>query len=319
MNELMHMRATLLRAPEKGRLVSWRANTADLDRHGTIIKPSGAKTDHFLRNPIFAWAHDAYGGLFSKPDPANIIGRVTEIRAGEHALDVDVEFAPEEVNPRAEMLFRMVKAEFLNAVSIGWRPLKWHEEDRDGRIIRVFDEWELLEISLVPIPSNPHALVLARAMAAALPDVAPSASGTAASGTGTVGSVAAVRIDSPPTPWGRYRLIVDDEESQVFVADAAGRVLGELERDEALRDLLLRGVVPSNVSTDAADEDTPWTKPTLEDFTDEPWEDLTSREKRRIAGHYAWSPAMPPERFSDLKLPHHRPSDVSAVERRRPH
>lgn len=73
------------------------------------------------------------------------------------------------------------------------------------------------------------------------------------------------------------------------------------------------GVVPDDVSRELAPEDTPWEAPALEDFTDKSWDELSDEEKRKIAGHFAWAPEMPPERFADLKLPHHRPSDGKVV------
>jgi len=73
------------------------------------------------------------------------------------------------------------------------------------------------------------------------------------------------------------------------------------------------GVVPNDVSRKKAPEDEEWEAPTLSDFTDESWEDLSDAEKRRIAGHYAWAKAMPPEKFGDLKLGHHRPEDGAVV------
>lgn len=53
-----------------------------------------------------------------------------------------------------------------------------------------------------------------------------------------------------------------------------------------------------------------WKTPQLNDFTDEAWEALSQAEQRRIAAHFAWAKADPPERFEDLKLPHHLPSMV---------
>lgn len=73
------------------------------------------------------------------------------------------------------------------------------------------------------------------------------------------------------------------------------------------------GVVPDDVSREKAPEDTPWEAPDLEDFTDKSWDELSDQEKRRIAGHYAWAAEMPPSKFGDLKLPHHRPSDGAVV------
>lgn len=59
--------------------------------------------------------------------------------------------------------------------------------------------------------------------------------------------------------------------------------------------------------TGTADEGADWSKPTLGDFTEDSWDDLSDAEKRRIAAHYAWASQMPPESFGDLSLPHHLP------------
>jgi ATP-dependent protease ClpP protease subunit len=76
---------------------------------------------------------------------------------------------------------------------------------------------------------------------------------------------------------------------------------------------ILNGIIPPNVSTETAPEDTEWAAPTLEDFTDKAWDDLSDKEKEGIAGHYAWVAQMPPDTFGDMKLPHHRPSDGKVV------
>lgn len=82
---------------------------------------------------------------------------------------------------------------------------------------------------------------------------------------------------------------------------------------EAFLPKVKAGVVPDDVSRETAPEDTPWEAPDLEDFTDQPWEELSESEKRRIAGHFAWAAEMPPETYGSLKLPHHRPSDGAVV------
>ncbi|WP_162175156.1 HK97 family phage prohead protease [Fodinicurvata fenggangensis] len=86
--------------------------------------------------------------------------------AGAAGFDIVVEFAGAEVNPRAEQALRLVRAGFLQAVSVGFLPLKSHQEEAPGgRSVTVFDAVELLEVSLVPVPSNPQALALLRALA----------------------------------------------------------------------------------------------------------------------------------------------------------
>src|SRR5690625_252278 len=165
----------LLRAAEEGRVVAFRASTPALDRHGSRILPLGIRTEAFERNPVFLWGHDGYG----RPDPQAVIGRVICHRKSPQAFDIEVEFAPEAANPRAEQALRLVRAGFLNAVSIGLVPLRSHEEragaGTGGKSVLVYDEVELLEVSLVPIPSNPEALALVRELAAASGPAAPAA------------------------------------------------------------------------------------------------------------------------------------------------
>lgn len=157
--------AGYMRAAGEGRKMSFRASTATLDRHGSKIIPAGIHCENYDKNPIFAWGHDAYGGWGRVPDPENIIGRVVNHATSIEAFDIDVEFVTAEVNPRAEMLYQLTKAGFLNAVSVGIIPMRGHEEKAtDGSWVYVIDECDLLEVSLVPIPSNPDALALARSI-----------------------------------------------------------------------------------------------------------------------------------------------------------
>jgi len=56
-----------------------------------------------------------------------------------------------------------------------------------------------------------------------------------------------------------------------------------------------------------------WSKPSLQDFTDKSWDELSNKEKRDVAGHYAYSANMPPVSFGDLKFPHHEPKSHNVV------
>src|SRR5277367_75797 len=73
------------------------------------------------------------------------------------------------------------------------------------------------------------------------------------------------------------------------------------------------GYVPKNVSDKKAASTIAWSKPSLSDFTDKSWEDLSDADKREIAGHFAWAKENPAASFGDLKLPHHRAEDGAAV------
>ena len=151
--------------PDRERVVTFRASTAAKDRHGSRVMPMGIDTTHYDKNPIFLWAHDGYGSFFGGgPSIENVIGRVVATRKSESAFDIDVEFAKGDVNERAEMAFKLVKAGFLNTVSIGFIPKKSHTETVGEEETEIHDEVELLEVSLVPIPSNRDAVAIARSM-----------------------------------------------------------------------------------------------------------------------------------------------------------
>ncbi len=129
------------------------ATDASIDRDGEIVDPAGLDTKNFEKNPVLLYAHDY------RSDP---IGKVLEItRDGSRIL-----FRPQlavDISPRAKMYFEMIKAGILNAFSIGFIPKEWSDRDNGaGGKNRVFTKTELLEISLVPVPANPNALVLAR-------------------------------------------------------------------------------------------------------------------------------------------------------------
>jgi hypothetical protein len=72
----------------------------------------------------------------------------------------DDEFATFEQYQFAETIFQLVKGGFVNAKSVGMRPVKleWNEE-REGYD---FQKQQLLEHSYVPVPANPRTLVVAR-------------------------------------------------------------------------------------------------------------------------------------------------------------
>jgi HK97 family phage prohead protease len=143
--------------------ISWfRASTNELDRHGTIVEPRGIDTVNFSHNPIFMWGHDAYGG-HSPPDLENVLGRVVDFKTTDTEFDVGVRWASHE---RAEMARDLVRSGFLSAVSVGFIPDPASVTTRsiDGDEVPVYERTELVEVSLVPVPSNPAAVAIMRSM-----------------------------------------------------------------------------------------------------------------------------------------------------------
>jgi phage head maturation protease len=87
--------------------------------------------------------------------------------AGRKALFQHIQFATD-VNPIARIAHGLYKGGFLNAVSVGFIPLRWEDTPTGGtnsaspksECCRRYLEQELLEVSAVAIPANPDALAL---------------------------------------------------------------------------------------------------------------------------------------------------------------
>jgi HK97 family phage prohead protease len=134
-------------------IIDFVASDETLDRYDEIISASGWRVDAYRRNPVFQNAHQ-YGDIVFTLGKA----LVTEIRQGR--LFQRVEFAVD-ANPIARIAYRLYRGKFLNAVSVGFIPLRWETGGEGAGFKRRFLEQELLEVSAVGIPANPNALQLA--------------------------------------------------------------------------------------------------------------------------------------------------------------
>lgn len=109
-------------------ILDFIASNQTLDRFGEIILGDGWRLDNYRRNPVFQNAHQ-YGDILFTLGKA----LVTEVRELAHgpALFQRVEFAVE-VNPMARIAYGLYRGGFLNAVSVGFIPLRWEEPKETG-------------------------------------------------------------------------------------------------------------------------------------------------------------------------------------------
>jgi HK97 family phage prohead protease len=141
---------------EQTRTISFVASDGTKDRHNSIIDPKGWDLESYRKNPIIGYMHDIYGGWFSRNDPDNVIG-IGETQQEDDRLLVNIKFEPGDINPLAEKIFRKVLHGSIRAVSVGFYPLKSHkgdEEKGEERDVLYYDRAELVEVSIVNIPSN---------------------------------------------------------------------------------------------------------------------------------------------------------------------
>lgn len=146
-----YVAAVATKADDDSRQIDFTISTGAIDRDRDIISPAGWKLANYKKNPVILWAHS-----YSTPP----IGRAAKIRVEGDTLRARAEFAPAEVFPLAETVFQLIKGGFLRATSVGFRPLKYaYNAERGGMD---FEQAELLEFSIVPVPANADCLMDAK-------------------------------------------------------------------------------------------------------------------------------------------------------------
>lgn len=126
------------------------ASTETVDRDREVIRIDAWKLENFQKNPVLIWAHN-----YGLPP----IGRVLWVKKDGKALKFKAQFHRK--TQLSNEIWELYKAGHLHAFSVGFIPRKWKdlEEGENTEVRRIFEEVELLEISAVPVPANPDALV----------------------------------------------------------------------------------------------------------------------------------------------------------------
>jgi HK97 family phage prohead protease len=147
MDAIRKVFTTTVKALE-GRVLEFIGTTEGVDRDGEIIKSEAWQLEKYLANPVVQWAHD-----YSQPP----IGKTISIRRDGTNTIFGIEFADYEF---ADTIFKLCKGGFLNATSVGFIPIEYVPGQKGTG--KTYTKVELLELSIVPVPSNPEALITAR-------------------------------------------------------------------------------------------------------------------------------------------------------------
>jgi HK97 family phage prohead protease len=141
------------------RALRFTISTGAVDREQDRVALAGWDLMNFKRNPVVLWGHDAN----RLP-----IGRAFDVRIEDAALKASVEFIPADTpegGAFAESVYRLARAGFIAATSVGFRPIKWDYTRDQGRGADDwfpgidFEQQELVELSVVTVPANPEALI----------------------------------------------------------------------------------------------------------------------------------------------------------------
>ena len=150
---------------EDERMVVAKISTTDVDRDGDVMMPSGIDLSNFRENPVVLFGHDS-----SQLPVAKAVRITTEA----NSVTAEVKFAerppehPDAAEWNPDTMLSMFKQGILRAFSVGFiipeggaRLATKKDRGRFPGVRRVISKWQLLEFSVVPIPSNPGALATA--------------------------------------------------------------------------------------------------------------------------------------------------------------
>lgn len=148
--------ATIKTVAEEPDCLDFIGSDGRVDRYNEVIEPAGWQLENFRRNPVIPDCHN-YDSV------ARILGRAESVElrtvSGRTVLHNRVRFAMD--NPLGAMAFKMARAGFIPAQSVGFIPLEWTNGEGRNEPERTYSKCELLEISLVVVPANPGAVQMA--------------------------------------------------------------------------------------------------------------------------------------------------------------
>ncbi|MFN3466827.1 MAG: HK97 family phage prohead protease [Candidatus Brocadiales bacterium] len=142
---------------EDSRRTLWAtASLEEPDREGDVIVADGWELENYRKNPVILFAHK-----YDQPPVARALG----IGVSQKGLRFKAQFPSRKEYPFADTIYQLYRGGYLRSFSVGFVPKLW--EDRksvsgDVRVGRLFRRQELVEISVVPIPTHPKALAEAQ-------------------------------------------------------------------------------------------------------------------------------------------------------------
>lgn len=127
------------------------------DRDGDVISIDGWDLKNFKKNPVLMWLHMMDGSTLP-------IGKANGIGIRESGGKRKLMFEPEfhEITDEARTIKQMFDEGYLRAFSVGFQPKEWEKISQDGEFPPKYKytKQELIEISAVPIPSLPTAVIV---------------------------------------------------------------------------------------------------------------------------------------------------------------
>lgn len=123
------------------------ASTNAVDRHGEVVDNNGWDIKAFKKNPVILWAHD-------HNEPAIGVSKKTWVEGAGKKAKLMIQPVLHDVTEKARAIKQLVEMGVINSLSVGFKPIS----SPDGI---TFTENELLEVSMVNVPANSEAMIMA--------------------------------------------------------------------------------------------------------------------------------------------------------------
>lgn len=123
------------------------ASTNSVDRHGEVVDNNGWDLKAFKKNPVILWGHD-------HNEPAIGVSTKTWVDGTGKKAKLMIQPLLHDVTEKARAVKALVDMGVIKTLSVGFRPI----ESPDNI---TFTKNELLEVSMVNVPANGEAMVMA--------------------------------------------------------------------------------------------------------------------------------------------------------------
>jgi HK97 family phage prohead protease len=123
------------------------ASTNMVDRHGEVVDNNGWELKAYKQNPVILWGHD-------HNEPAIGVSKKTWVEGTGKKAKLMIQPLLHDVTEKARAISALVDMGVIKTLSVGFKPL----ESPDGV---TFTKNELLEVSMVNVPANAEARIMA--------------------------------------------------------------------------------------------------------------------------------------------------------------
>jgi len=140
----------ITKSGEKAREATFIISSDTVDRDNDVIKQDGWVLDNFWKNPILQVHHDSH----TFP-----VGKFSNIYTTDGKTYGTAQFADKGTSEVADLAYDLIQQDILRSVSVGFQGIAYEPNDHGGLD---YTKQELLEVSLVNVPANQEAQVVAK-------------------------------------------------------------------------------------------------------------------------------------------------------------